>query len=73
MYGKDQVKSWRRAYDDPPPPMEDNHEFHPARDPRYRHVRQHLVVVHAAAVSYHVLDAFRLTLFFSFYCNRCWS
>jgi len=38
MYGKEQVKRWRRAYDDPPPPMEDDHEFHPARDPRYRHM-----------------------------------
>ena len=40
VYGKDKVKSWRRAYDDPPPPMEDDHEFHPALDPRYRHVRE---------------------------------
>ena len=39
MYGQDQVKSWRRAYDDPPPPMEDDHEFHPAKDPRYKDVR----------------------------------
>lgn len=42
VYGKDQVKSWRRAFDDPPPPMEDDHEFHPARDPRYRNVRGQL-------------------------------
>jgi bisphosphoglycerate-dependent phosphoglycerate mutase len=40
VYGKDQVKSWRRAFDDPPPPMEDDHEFHPAKDPRYRDVRE---------------------------------
>lgn len=38
VYGKDKVKSWRRAFDDPPPPMEDDHEFHPALDPRYRNV-----------------------------------
>lgn len=43
LYGKDQVKSWRRAYNDPPPPMEDNHEFHPALDPRYGHVSKDLV------------------------------
>lgn len=45
IYGKDQVKSWRRAYDDPPPPMKDDHEFHPARDPRYRHVSKITPVV----------------------------
>lgn len=38
MHGKDQVKRWRRSYDEPPPPMPDDHKFHPARDPRYRHV-----------------------------------
>lgn len=38
MHGKDQVLRWRRSYDEPPPPMPDDHEFHPARDPRYRHV-----------------------------------
>lgn len=36
MYGKDQVKRWRRSYDEPPPPMTDDHPYHPARDPRYR-------------------------------------
>ncbi len=39
MYGKDQVKRWRRSYDEPPPPMSDDHPYHPARDPRYRLVR----------------------------------
>lgn len=38
LFGKDQVKRWRRSYDEPPPPMSDNHEHHPARDPRYRHM-----------------------------------
>lgn len=37
-YGEDQVKRWRRSYDEPPPPMSPEHEFHPARDPRYRHM-----------------------------------
>jgi 2,3-bisphosphoglycerate-dependent phosphoglycerate mutase len=38
MHGKEQVLRWRRSYDEPPPPMEDNHKYHPARDPRYRHM-----------------------------------
>ena len=38
IYGKDQVKRWRRSYDEPPPPMSSDHEYHPAKDPRYRHV-----------------------------------
>jgi len=35
---KDQVKRWRRSWNEPPPPMRDDHEFHPALDPRYRDV-----------------------------------
>ena len=38
IHGKDQVKRWRRSYDEPPPPMAYHHEYHPAKDPRYRHV-----------------------------------
>ena len=38
IFGKDQVKRWRRSYDEPPPPMSDDHKYHPARDPRYRQV-----------------------------------
>lgn len=34
-FGKDQVRRWRRSWDEPPPPMVDNHPFHPALDPRY--------------------------------------
>mmetsp|Transcript_6549 Transcript_6549/g.13783 ORF Transcript_6549/g.13783 Transcript_6549/m.13783 type:complete len:376 (-) Transcript_6549:70-1197(-) len=36
LHGQDQVKRWRRSYDEPPPPMRDDHEYNPARDPRYR-------------------------------------
>jgi hypothetical protein len=39
-FGQDQIKRWRRSYDEPPPPMKPDHEYHPARDPRYRHVRK---------------------------------
>lgn len=39
QFGKDQVKRWRRSYDEPPPFMEDDHPFHPANDPRYQMVR----------------------------------
>jgi len=36
--GVEQVKRWRRSYDEPPPPMADDHPYHPAMDPRYRNV-----------------------------------
>lgn len=39
QYGGEQVKRWRRSYDEPPPPMSPDHPYHPARDPRYGHVR----------------------------------
>mmetsp|Transcript_37905 Transcript_37905/g.70034 ORF Transcript_37905/g.70034 Transcript_37905/m.70034 type:complete len:372 (+) Transcript_37905:162-1277(+) len=35
-FGVEQVKRWRRSYDEPPPPMRDNHDHHPQFDPRYR-------------------------------------
>jgi len=35
-YGDDQVKIWRRAYDTPPPALEENDERNPSKDPRYK-------------------------------------
>ena len=39
QHGVEQVKRWRRSYDQPPPPMPDTHSYNPIHDPRYRHVR----------------------------------
>jgi len=36
LHGIEQVKRWRRSYDEAPPPMQDDHPYHPARDPKYR-------------------------------------
>lgn len=36
QFGEEQVKVWRRAYDIPPPPLDDDDERHPRFDPRYR-------------------------------------
>lgn len=36
QFGKEQVKRWRRSYDEPPPPMAEDHDHHPKLDPRYR-------------------------------------
>jgi 2,3-bisphosphoglycerate-dependent phosphoglycerate mutase len=36
--GASQVKRWRRSFDEPPPPMSDDHPYHPANDPRYRNM-----------------------------------
>ena len=39
QFGKEQVKRWRRSYDEPPPPMDPaTHPFWPGHDPRYKHV-----------------------------------
>jgi len=35
-HGADQVKRWRRSFDEPPPPMRSSHDYWPGRDPRYR-------------------------------------
>jgi 2,3-bisphosphoglycerate-dependent phosphoglycerate mutase len=37
-HGEAQVKIWRRSYDTPPPPLDQNHPMWPGRDPRYRGV-----------------------------------
>jgi len=37
-HGADQVHRWRRGYDEPPPPMEDTHPYHPALDRRYQNM-----------------------------------
>lgn len=37
-FGEDQVKIWRRSFDIPPPPLEENDKRHPKFDPRYRNV-----------------------------------
>lgn len=36
-YGEDQVKIWRRSFDTPPPPMEQDHQYYECitKDPRY--------------------------------------
>ncbi len=39
-YGEDQVKIWRRSYDVPPPPLEENDPRNPAKDPRYQVFRK---------------------------------
>jgi len=37
-HGVDQVKRWRRSYSEPPPPMSDDHLYHPKNDPRYQNM-----------------------------------
>jgi 2,3-bisphosphoglycerate-dependent phosphoglycerate mutase len=35
QHGEDQVHIWRRSYDIPPPPLDEQDERHPNKDPRY--------------------------------------
>lgn len=42
-HGADQVLVWRRSYDIPPPPLPDNDERLPERDPRYASVPKNLL------------------------------
>ncbi len=34
-FGDDQVLTWRRSYDSPPPPLDESSEHFPGHDPRY--------------------------------------
>jgi hypothetical protein len=38
QHGTEQVKKWRRSYDEPPPKMNSDHPYWPGNDPRYHHV-----------------------------------
>ncbi len=38
-HGDEQVKIWRRSYDIPPPPIDEDSEFFPGKDPRYKRLR----------------------------------
>lgn len=44
-YGDDQVKTWRRSYDTPPPPIERGTEFDVSGDSRYRRLSPQVVPV----------------------------
>jgi 2,3-bisphosphoglycerate-dependent phosphoglycerate mutase len=39
-YGNEQVTIWRRSYDVPPPPVEENSPHNPANDPKYESNRE---------------------------------
>ena len=39
-FGEEQVKIWRRSYDAPPPALEPNDPRNPAKDPRYKNLKQ---------------------------------
>jgi len=38
-HGEEQVKVWRRSYDIPPPPIDEDNEYFPGKDPRYKKLR----------------------------------
>jgi 2,3-bisphosphoglycerate-dependent phosphoglycerate mutase len=42
-HGEAQVKIWRRSYDTPPPPLDQDHPMWPGRDRRYRGVAPDLL------------------------------
>ncbi len=42
-YGEEQVFTWRRSYDTPPPTLEDHSDMLPEKDPKYRNVNPGLL------------------------------
>jgi len=48
LYGKDQVKKWRRSWDCPPPPMSKTSQFWPGKDIRYKvlGIPEHMIPTH---------------------------
>lgn len=43
-FGKEKVQEWRRSYDIPPPPCEDNSPMLPSADPRYKNFPEALKI-----------------------------
>lgn len=37
-HGDEQVHIWRRSFDVPPPPIDLDSEYHPSKDPKYKHI-----------------------------------
>jgi 2,3-bisphosphoglycerate-dependent phosphoglycerate mutase len=44
-HGDAQVLIWRRSYDIPPPPLDENHPAHPSNDRRYASIPEHEIPV----------------------------
>jgi bisphosphoglycerate-dependent phosphoglycerate mutase family 1 len=65
QFGKDQVKRWRRSYDEPPPMMRADHDHHPIRDPRYRLV--------STPIAFAIFSDFSITkmLKLTYFVSRC--
>lgn len=42
QFGEEQFQTWRRSFDTPPPPIDDDSEFSQAGDPRYADLQGHL-------------------------------
>ena len=42
QYGEEQFQLWRRSFDVPPPPIDDDSEFSQTADPRYANLEGHL-------------------------------
>ncbi|AVG24639.1 2,3-bisphosphoglycerate-dependent phosphoglycerate mutase [Pontimonas salivibrio] len=41
-FGEEQFQTWRRSFDTPPPPIDDDNEFSQVGDPRYADLEGHL-------------------------------
>ena len=37
-HGDEQVHIWRRSFDVPPPQIDETSEYHPSKDPKYKHI-----------------------------------
>ena len=42
-HGDEQVHIWRRSFDVPPPQIDETSEFHPSKDPKYKHILPELL------------------------------
>jgi 2,3-bisphosphoglycerate-dependent phosphoglycerate mutase len=42
-YGREQIQTWRRSYDVPPPPLPEGDARHPGHDPRYHDLPQEVL------------------------------
>ena len=42
-HGDEQVHIWRRSFDVPPPQLDETSEYHPSKDPKYKHIAPDLL------------------------------
>ena len=59
-YGPDKIQTWRRSYEIPPPPLEEDDERNPANQEQYKNIHNNILPLHESLIDtvYRVIPFF---------------